>query len=360
MKKTVLWVFAAILSICSTSVMTSCNNDDEFEYVNKNDLVGQWIIEQRVDGIGSYAKEMGMYIPAETDQLTILYQFDSDGTGWRELVALKNGEYLQILVERYEEDAEFTFKKNAEGKVFVKAHNNKENDVLYFDGKMLKWKIGNDEIPFTRASEEQIKKYKNETDAWHGGASEEENVIDLSKVTHGIVVHDGDVLTGSINNDNAMIQIEDKATITLRNAKIAYRIWGSSYESSGLECLGDATIILEGDNYVSGDYIGCPGIYIPERYTLTIKGSGSLEAVGSYDAPGIGSGKKGYAYDFAGNIVLEGGNIIARGMNAPGIGTIDNTCGDITIKSTVGSVKAVNGIKTTGQVFIEKGANVIQ
>ena len=360
MKKTALWMFAAILSICSTSVMTSCNNDDEFEYVKKNDLVGQWIIEQRVDGIGSYAKEMGMDIPAETDQLTFLYQFNSDGTGWRELVALKNGEYVQILVERYEEDAEFTYKKNAEGKVIVKARNNKENDVLYFDGKMLKWKIGNDEIPFTRASEEQIRKYKNETDAWHGGASEEENVIDLSKVTHGIVVHDGDVLTGSINNDNAMIQIQDKATITLRNAKIAYRIWGSSYESSGLECLGDATIILEGDNYVSGDYIGSPGIYVPERYTLTIKGSGSLEAVGSYDAPGIGSGKKGYAYDFAGNIVLEGGNIIARGMNAPGIGTIDNTCGDITIKSTVGSVKAVNGIKTTGQVFIEKGANVIQ
>ena len=359
MKKTVLWVFAAILSICSTSVMTSCNSDDDMEYVNKNDLVGQWIIEQRVDGIGNYAKEMGMDIPAETDQLTILYQFNSDGTGWRELVALKNGEYVQILVERYEEDAEFTYKKNAEGKVIVKARNNKENDVLYFDGKMLKWKIGHDEIPFTRASEAQIKKYKNETDAWHGGNSEE-NVIDLSKVTHGIVLHDGDVLTGSIKNDNASIQIQDKATITLRNAKIAYRIWGSSYESSGLECLGDATIILEGDNYVSGDYIGSPGIYVPERYTLTIKGSGSLEAVGSYDAPGIGSGKKGYAYDFAGNIVLEGGNIIARGMNAPGIGTIDNTCGDITIKSTVGSVKAVNGIKTTGQVFIEKGANVIQ
>lgn len=255
MKKTVLWVFAAILSICSTSVMTSCNQDDdmEMEYVNKDYLVG----------------------------------------------------------------------------------------------------------PFTRASEGQIEKYENETDAWHGGNSEE-NVINLSEVTHGIVVHDGDVLTGSINNDNAMIQIQDKATITLRNARIAYRIWESRYESSGLECLGDATIILEGDNYVSGNYIGSPGIYIPECYTLTIKGSGSLEAVGSYDAPGIGSGKKGYSYDFAGNIVLEGGYIIARGMNAPGIGTIDNTCGDITIKSTVGSVKAVNGIKTTGNVFIENGANVIQ
>ena len=359
MKKTVLWVFAAILSICSTSVMTSCNNDDEFEYVKKNDLVGQWIIEQRVDGIGSYAKEMGMDIPAETDQLTFLYQFNSDGTGWRELVALKNGEYVQILVERYEEDAEFTYKKNAEGKVFVKAHNNKENDVLYFDGKMLKWKIGHDEIPFTRASEAQIKKYKNETDAWHGGNSEE-NVIDLSKVTHGIVLHDGDVLTGSIKNDNASIQIQDKATVTLRNARIAYRISGSCYESAGLECLGDATIILEGDNYVRGNYIGSPGIYIPECHTLTIKGSGSLEAVGDYNAPGIGSGKEGCSFDYAGNIVLEGGNIIAKGMNAPGIGTLDNTCGDITIKSTVGFVNAVNGIKTTGKVVIEKGANVIQ
>ena len=337
MKKTALWMFAAILSICSTSVMTSCNSDDDMEYVNKNDLVGQWIIEQRVDGIGNYAKEMGMDIPAETDQLTILYQFNSDGTGWRELVALKNGEYVQILVERYEEDAEFTYKKNAEGKVIVKARNK----------------------PFTRASEAQIKKYKNETDAWHGGNSEE-NVIDLSKVTHGIVLHDGDVLTGSIKNDNASIQIQDKATVTLRNARIAYRISGSCYESAGLECLGDATIILEGDNYVRGNYIGSPGIYIPECHTLTIKGSGSLEAVGDYNAPGIGSGKEGCSFDYAGNIVLEGGNIIAKGMNAPGIGTLDNTCGDITIKSTVGFVNAVNGIKTTGQVFIEKGANVIQ
>ena len=74
-------MFAAILSICSTSVMTSCNSDDDMEYVNKNDLVGQWIIEQRVDGIGNYAKEMGMDIPAETDQLTILYQFNSKKVG---------------------------------------------------------------------------------------------------------------------------------------------------------------------------------------------------------------------------------------------------------------------------------------
>ena len=121
MKKTALWVFTAILSICSTSVMTSCNNDDDMEYVDENYLVG----------------------------------------------------------------------------------------------------------PFTRASEEQINTSENETDAWHGGNSEE-NVIDLSKVTYGIVLHDGDVLTGSINNDNAMIQIQDKATITLRNARIASRIWGSS------------------------------------------------------------------------------------------------------------------------------------
>jgi hypothetical protein len=157
-----------------------------------------------------------------------------------------------------------------------------------------------------------------------------------------------------------MIQIEDKATVTLRNARIAYRISGSCYESAGLECLGDATIILEGDNYVRGNYIGSPGIYVPECHTLTIKGSGSLEAVGDYNAPGIGSGKEGCSFDYAGNIVLEGGNIIAKGMNAPGIGTIDNTCGDITIKSTVGFVNAVNGIKTTGKVVIEKGANVIQ
>ena len=138
---------------------------------------------------------------------------------------------------------------------------------------------------------------------------------------------------------------------------------------------GDATIILEGSNYVMGADIGCPGIYPYQDATLTIKGSGSLEALGNYNAPGIGSGPEHKGYDYAGNVVIEGGTIIARGgMDAPGIGTYDSEIDDIIIKSTVGSVKAVKGSKETYQsiglakeyrgkfrsIIIEPGAKVVQ
>lgn len=67
-----------------------------------------------------------------------------------------------------------------------------------------------------------------------------------------------------------------------------------------------------------GADIGCPGIYPYQDVTLTIKGSGSLEALGNYNAPGIGSGPEHKGFDTAGNVVIEGGTIIARGgMDAP-------------------------------------------
>ena len=73
------------------------------------------------------------------------------------------------------------------------------------------------------------------------------------------------------------------------------------------------------------------------------------------------------------NVIIEGGTIIAKGgMGAPGIGTYDNEIDNITIKATVGSVKAIKGSKEAkesigvgrggkvGKVTIESGAKVVQ
>ena len=97
-----------------------------------------------------------------------------------------------------------------------------------------------------------------------------------------------------------------------------------------------------------GADIGCPGIYPMQDKTLTITGNGSLEALGNYAAPGIGSGPTHKGYDYAGDIVIKGGTIIAKGgMDALGIGTYDNECGKIIIRSTARSVKAVRGSRAS-------------
>jgi hypothetical protein len=124
--------------------------------------------------------------------------------------------------------------------------------------------------------------------------------------------------------------------------------------------LGDATIILDGENSVEGFDMNNPGILPgPEGTTLTIKGEGKLTA-SSRGAAGIGSG-----YNIScGNILIKGGDIIAMGgLGSAGIGCGDgysgtSVCGDITI--TGGTVTATGeeygaGI---GSGYGENGTNV--
>ncbi len=156
-------------------------------------------------------------------------------------------------------------------------------------------------------------------------------------------VANGDVITGTLS-EKVTVKIAAGATVTLRDVKIAYGdAWGDSdYDFAGITCLGDATLVLEGANEVSGCYLGNPGIFVPETCTLTIRGGGSLQA-GSYNfGAGIGAG---YGKP-CGNIRIEGGTISANGgMGAAGMGAAHNgKCGKITI--TGGNVNARTNAKT--------------
>ena len=176
------------------------------------------------------------------------------------------------------------------------------------------------------------------------GAQLQAKTINLSEEGGtDILISDGDTLTGEIKNPSPLdIKIAAGAKIVLSNVSIHdQNAFVNLY--SGLTCLGDATLILADKNVVYPRKDGYSGIYIPKGYTLTIEGTGSLEAYGyltSKDvlvsASGIGSyGEKG-----CGDIVINNGTITAVGCyGGAGIGGVN--CGNITIHG--GTITATGG-----------------
>jgi uncharacterized protein YjdB len=176
--------------------------------------------------------------------------------------------------------------------------------------------------------------------------------IDLSTLTADYTAQDGATLTGKVPK-NVKISIADGATVTLDGVDISGQEVSIYWGIPGIDCLGDATIILKGENTVSaGRYweadefyedelywydAAYSGIYVHAGKTLTIKGNGKLTAKGG-DGPGIGGAYR----KNGGNIEIQGGTIIATGgYRAAGIGGGDNaSCGYITITTGVTSVTA--------------------
>lgn len=161
----------------------------------------------------------------------------------------------------------------------------------------------------------------------------------------------GDMLTGTIAN-RVRICIAANANVALKNLTIDYEAPPGSnfyFHNSGITCIGNATIILEGTNKVKAFEGDFPGIWAATNssnndYTLTIKGDGSLEAIGQMGGAGIGGCNGGNC----GNIVIESGSITATGgNNAAGIGSgYRSSCGNILISG--GTVKATGGNNAAG------------
>ena len=172
----------------------------------------------------------------------------------------------------------------------------------------------------------------------------------LTADTNEMKLQHGDILTGT-GGENTILKIADGATVTLNcvtNTDIT-----QDANIPGIECLGDATIILNGENHVRGrEY--APGIFVHQGKTLTIMGSGTLNATGgntSKTGSGIGliggAGIGGTKDVSCGNIVIAGGTVTATGTGwCAGIGSgyaddANITCGNITISG--GTVTATGG-----------------
>lgn len=150
-----------------------------------------------------------------------------------------------------------------------------------------------------------------------------------------VTATDGMTIYGTLAA-NVKVSIADGATVTLSNATITYSSNSSSNNYAGITCLGDATIVLGGNNTVKPGFYFWPCLYVAPDKTLTINGDGSLNAnnAGSPSA-GIGGG---YEHP-CGNIVINGGNITASSGSSAAIGGgYNSVCGSITI--TGGNITA--------------------
>ena len=174
--------------------------------------------------------------------------------------------------------------------------------------------------------------------------ADDENIVDLSTITEDTVVENGYTITGTLQGDYK-ISIAAGATVTLKNADITCLTANANF--AAITPLGNATIILEGNNTVMGPLINnYNAIFVPENTTLTIEGDGSLTASAGketyyYWATAIGAGTN----QKAGNIVINSGNITAiSGNYCAAIGGsqgYNGGCGDITING--GTVTATGG-----------------
>ena len=204
--------------------------------------------------------------------------------------------------------------------------------------------------------------------------------ITITASTGELLLGNGAVLDGT-GGVGTRLMIAAGATVTLKD--VTNTGITKAENIAGIECLGDATIILEGTNSVAGRE-NAPGIFIPKGCTLTIRGSGSLTATGgSTSQTGAGSGHIGGAgiggtMDIScGNIVIEGGTITATGTgHSAGIGSgyargAATTCGDISISGSaqvnatggtyaagIGSGKAEVAANTCGDISISGPAQV--
>ena len=192
-------------------------------------------------------------------------------------------------------------------------------------------------------------------------AAAEGTVYDLSVYTadnypRAIYLRDGDVLTGTLDGANCPIKIliyyftgSDPTRVTLRDVTIE-GVVSPNELSAGITCQGSATITLEGENIVRGFVNKYPGIYVPDRHTLTIGGTGKLIALPCNNGPYLGNGAGiGGGMDIAcGKIVITGGTIEATGGNdSAGIGSgSEAACDGITI--TGGTVTATGGNNGAG------------
>jgi len=142
--------------------------------------------------------------------------------------------------------------------------------------------------------------------------------------------------------------------VTLSGVNITSISNSTSHQWAGITCEGNATIILSGENAVTGGYHSA-GIFVPQGKTLTIQGDGSLTATGNSYAAGIGSGED----EYCGDITITGGTVTAFCISntAAAIGCGKNgSCGNITITdgiqcvsaTKISSLNKVNIIGTSG------------
>lgn len=228
--------------------------------------------------------------------------------------------------------------------VYLALINPADPDVHSYNGLTIEATVGND--TYTYAATQSVTLTPGMYYQSTATMKRQPKVTDLSTITDDYTAGDGDVLTGKLGS-NVKISIADGATVTLKDVDITNLRADCGWAC--INCPGDAILVLEGDNTVctkedADNPCKHPGIWIADEKTLTIRGTGSLNASSNGFGAGIGGGSE----IPCGNIIIDGGTIIAKGGDySAGIGSgvsgygDDAYCGNITING--GTVTATGG-----------------
>lgn len=221
-------------------------------------------------------------------------------------------------------------------------------DILQGDGSTLVGTIDLGMRDFTAKVYNVLRYWKD------AGFSQPVNLAGYTSYT----ATNGEILTGKLGGgaqSTGNLTIADGATVVLHNVDITNVNTSYAQPLAGIDCSGDATIVLSGTTDVKNGAANKPAIFIPADKTLTIRGSGSLTASSNGYGAGIGGGHT--MAHAGGNIDIQGGTIVANstGMGAAigsGQGSI---CGTITISG--GTVTASSSHATQSPAAIGSGHN---
>ncbi|MBQ9215880.1 MAG: hypothetical protein IJ159_03880 [Prevotella sp.] len=159
--------------------------------------------------------------------------------------------------------------------------------------------------------------------------------FDGQAASHDIYIPDATTLSAS--------GITVGSTITIGSGEHFTLSWTTINVTSGpgIQCSGNATIILDGTNTISTTAEGYPAIQAGSSgTTLTIQGSGSVTATGGKYGAGIGS--RSGSTNGCGNITISGTVTATGGQGGAGIGSgKSGICGDVTISG--GNITANGG-----------------
>jgi len=284
------------LMFISLIAMNSCTTEDNPSAPVQRILTGQWI---------------GETTDADGNQVVLIYQFYSEDKGWKEKFVIKEGEVIDQPVSRYDTDFQFSYAVEDNSKVIIDFEDSELGDEVIINGEVLTAEEDGKEITLLPATEEQMEKYTEEADSWHGGSAEEsQEIVDLSTIESNYTVKPNTILTGTLKK-NLNITVPAGVRPTLRDVTI-----DAGPTQPGIFASGSTTIFVEGENNIKG----YPGITVAWdeniHNKLVIRGSGKVNAIGYDNSPGIGSayGTKCGRFALGANIVATGGK------NAPGIG----------------------------------------
>ena len=188
MKKISIWMLAAILTISGATMLTGCSNTDSPVETTKpdvkmSDVLGEWIFEYDGGSVTPIPGNEEEGFPTDANGLAMLYFFDDNGIGWKEMNILKDQEVIYVPVCRY--TSEFRYIVDPSGAIRIIFLNDdgtdgEEEDELFYEDGQLYSILDEETLTLTRATSEQSRKYREATDSWYGGNDRKRGVGGLS------------------------------------------------------------------------------------------------------------------------------------------------------------------------------------